>query len=355
MKRIGIDAHVITGKFQGSRTFLLNLLRQLGTQDRENDYILYSFDPVQTLALLDFPNFEHRLLAVKPVIPRLLLYWPWVQLRDKLDYLLTQYISPLLFGTRQLVVIHDILFETHPQFFQRLFVLRFRLLTRLSARRCAAVFTVSRDSRRALIKHYGIPDDKISLTPNAFPAPVTEHQELPEVAALKPYILFVGRLEPRKNILTLIKAFTALENENLNLAIVGRVDFHSGNVLDAINANPRIHHFDWVSDDQLSAMYHNASLFVYPSFAEGFGLPVLEALSYSVPVITSNTTALPEVGGDVVDYFDPCAENATAVLNAAIIAALDRAPVDTAILKAHLACFSWAASAATFIDTINDL
>jgi glycosyltransferase involved in cell wall biosynthesis len=355
MKRIGIDAHVITGKFQGSRTFLLNVLTQIGAQDRENRYILYSFDPVETRALLDFPNFEHKLLAVKPAIPRLLLYWPWVQLRDRLDYLLTQYISPLLFGRRQLVVIHDILFETHPQYFQRLFVLRFRLLTRLSARRSAAVFTVSSDSRRALMEHYGIPSGKIRLTPNAFPAPVTEHQVLPEVMALKPYILFVGRLEPRKNIPTLIKAFAALEDETLNLVIVGGVDFHSCNVLDAINAHPRIHHFDRVSDAQLSTFYRNARLFVYPSYAEGFGLPVLEALSYAVPVITSNTTALPEVGGDVVDYFDPCAGDAVAVLSTAIKAALARDSVDATILKAHLARFSWAASAATVIDTINSL
>ena len=355
MKRIGIDAHVITGKFQGSRTFLLNLLGQLGAQDRENHYILYSFDPAETRSLLDFPNFEHKLLAVKPAIPRLLLYWPWLQLRDRLDYLLTQYISPPLFGRRQLVVIHDILFETHPQYFQRLFVLRFRLLTRLSARRAAAVFTVSRYSRRALVEQYGIPDGKIRLTPNAFPVPVTEHQVLLEVMALKPYILFVGRLEPRKNILTLIKAFTALEDETLNLVIVGGVDFHSRKVLDAINTHPRIHHFDRVSDAQLGTFYRNARLFVYPSYAEGFGLPVLEALSYAVPVITSNTTALPEVGGDVVDYFDPCAEDSVTVLSAAIKATLARAPIDVAVLEAHLARFSWATSAAIVIDTINSL
>lgn len=354
MKRIGVDGHVLTGKYQGSRTYLKNMLEHLGALDQENQYVIYSFDPERTRELLNFSNFEHKILAVRPAIPRLLLYWPYIQLRDRLDFLLTQYVSPFWFRKRQLVVIHDILFETHPQFFERMFVLRNRLFTRLTARRCTAIFTVSRYSKNALIRHYGIAEEKIHLTPNAVAVRTENPGASKEVTALKPYILFVGRLEPRKNVETLVEAFHKLENGKLNLVIVGAADFRYRDILEAIRSGADIHHFVEVGDEQIADFYRNAELFVYPSYAEGFGLPVLEALSYKLSVITSQTTALPEAGGDLADYFDVTERDAANRLAGMIQAKLDNPErLDEKRRVAHLSEFDWRASASTMLAVIN--
>jgi len=117
MKRVGFDAHVLTGKHQGSRTFLENLLREIGEVDRQNEYLIYSYDPAVTSRLFPYPNFFHHRIAVTSAVPRLMLYWELARRRDRLDVLVTQYIGPPLYRGAQFVVIHDLLFESHPTLF----------------------------------------------------------------------------------------------------------------------------------------------------------------------------------------------------------------------------------------------
>ena len=116
-RRVGVDAHVLDGKFQGSRSCVENVLRVIGRQDARNTYVIYSFDPSHTHALFPFANFEHRSIALHAAIPRLLAFWPWAARRDRLDVLLTQYIAPPFGAARQFVLIHDILFESFPRMF----------------------------------------------------------------------------------------------------------------------------------------------------------------------------------------------------------------------------------------------
>jgi glycosyltransferase involved in cell wall biosynthesis len=122
------------------------------------------------------------------------------------------------------------------------------------------------------------------------------------------YVLFVGTLQPRKNIVRLTEAFSKLEEKDLNLVVVGKKGWQYEEILDApkkYNVEKKVLFLDSVSDSDLFSLYKNAQCFVLPSLYEGFGLPILEAMQYGCPVITSNVSSLPEAGGDAALYFDP--------------------------------------------------
>jgi glycosyltransferase involved in cell wall biosynthesis len=124
----------------------------------------------------------------------------------------------------------------------------------------------------------------------------------------KPYILFVGTIQPRKNIAKLIEAFAKLKTENLELIIVGKKGWLWEEILAApekFKVADRVKFLDFVGDENLPSLYKNALCFVLPSLYEGFGLPVLEAMKLGCPVVISNVSSLPEVGGDAALYFDP--------------------------------------------------
>lgn len=355
--RIGVDAHVLTGKYQGSRTYLENVLRQIGRQDTSNEYFIYSHAPEETRILLPFDNFRHIRIGIRNSVGRLLLYWPWVKYRHDLDLLLTQYISPPLYRGRQLLVIHDLLFESHPRFFPPVMRWRLRLLCRYSASRAEAIFTVSAYSRGEIIRRYGIPEDRVIVTPNGAP-PIMESEEEPgaDIASLKPYLLYVGRLEPRKNIELLVRAFRKAKVGKLKLIIVGREDFGSRKIVETFSADPGIVHLRDIDGVGLANLYRNATGFVFPSLGEGFGIPVLEAISYGTPVIASNQTAIPEAGGALARYFDPTAADAEEQL-VSQIEDLGHSPyrLSEDQVREHIAKFTWEVAAQSIINTLNRL
>ncbi|SFO87963.1 glycosyltransferase family 4 protein [Hydrogenimonas thermophila] len=125
----------------------------------------------------------------------------------------------------------------------------------------------------------------------------------------KKFIFCVGSIEPRKNLLGLLNAYNQLDEnikEKYKLVLVGFKGWNNDSIMDMINKNNKyVHYLGFISDKELAKVYNLASLFVYPSFYEGFGLPVLEAMACGTPVITSNVSSLPEVGGDAVVYCNP--------------------------------------------------
>ncbi|MDZ7813021.1 MAG: glycosyltransferase family 1 protein [Ideonella sp.] len=166
----------------------------------------------------------------------------------------------------------------------------------------------------------------------------------------------MGRLEPRKNHVTLLQAYARLADAAPPLVIVGQRDFHYGAVFDDIRRlqlGPRVKVLETVDDATLPAVLRHALLFVYPALAEGFGMPVPEAMASGVPVITANTTALPEVAGDAALLVPP---DDDAGLAAALSEVLAPGPRAQAMRQAGLlqaARFSWEASAQTLLAGIR--
>ncbi len=352
MIRIGVDAHVLTGKFQGSRTYLYELLARIGALDPDNEYVLYSHDPDFTRSQFRFANYSHLALPETGGAARLIAYWPYAVWSDRLDMLWVQYIGPPFARVRSLVTVHDLLFESHPQFFPFAMRWRNKLLVRQSARAASAVFVVSEFTRRELIARYGVDPARVHLTCNGYTPPQLPPGSPPQ-SEYGRYILTVGRLEPRKNLGLLLDAFSRLQAQGVKLVVVGREDYGVQQEMRRLRNTPGAVHLQDVASDVLTGLYRNAAVFAFPSAAEGFGIPVLEALAAGTQVVCSDQTALPEVGGPFVRYFDPTRPDAATVLAAHLDAALASPQHnDPAALRQHLARFDWELSARSIIAAI---
>lgn len=356
-RRVGIDAHVLDGKFQGSRTYVEAILTEIGRIDPHNRYIVYTYQPERARERFDFANFEHRLITVRSAIPRLLAFWPWAGWRDRLDVLITQYIAPPLFPGRQFVVIHDVLFESHTWMFPTMQRLRLQLLCRLSARLATTIFTVSDYSACEIASRYRVPPDRIRLTRDGIAAlPQPDADAVRQAADLRPFLLCVGRLEPRKNIALALAASAAARARGMRLVVVGREDFRAADLVDSLARGENVVHLRDVSPMLLSALYAQATAFLYPSLGEGFGIPVLEALASGTPVIASDRTAIPEAGGSLAHYFNPEAPDAVAALAALIDRAETSMPRPAPQqVAAHMAQFDWAIAARSIVEAVNAL
>lgn len=323
--QIGIDAHHLNGKPQGSRTYLLALIQELTRLAPKDRFHIYSFNPVETRGLVDGPNLIHR--RVFPVTARIRvpLVIPVLELIDRLDVFHSQFICPPASWVPEVVTIHDILFETHPELFHGAFSQASVWLIRRSAQRARFVLTVSEFCRKALLEHYHLPEDKVVVTPDAVDR--TRFRRLdpgPELESVRkryqldaPFVLSVGRLEPRKNLERLIRAFDLARervDRGLRLVIVGKEDFQFETIHREAERLPpgTVRFLGPVPDNDLPALYNLASLLAYPSLVEGFGMPVLEALACGTPVVASPRGALPEVGGDAVCWVEPEDEEAIA-------------------------------------------
>ena len=322
--KIGIDFHVVDGIFQGSRTHVLELFSEVIRISPDIHFVLFlenadllrAFSPIfssANVALVHMPRANP--------IKRLCWQLPMLQRKYHLDVLHTQYILPIPSFCAGMVTIHDILFETYPQYFSQLFRLRSKVLMRLSARRASHIFTVSEFSRQEMLSRYRIAPEKISVIHNGVDGnrfyPGESCQDIVESRGLfsKGYLLSVGRLEPRKNYATLLRAYARLQKPTLPLVIIGQTHFGFDEVFQVIkelDLEGRVRILSDVKDEELPAFYRHAKLFVYPTWAEGFGMPPLEAMASGVPVISSDSTSIPEVVGDAAVLVIPGDINALA-------------------------------------------
>jgi len=313
--RIGIDAHDLNGKPQGSRTYLTQLIRALAERLADDDELrIFSFEPDETRKLVQ--GSHHRVFPRTAKI-RLPFVVPLLELVHGLDVLHSQYIAPPVSFVPQVVTIHDVLFETHPELFEGAFSHRSSELIRHSAKRARAVLTVSEFSRQAILEAYRIPEERVIVTYDAVDHDRFRPLEPPPLELLKrygldrPFVLSVGRLEPRKNLERLIGAVARLDGD-VTLALVGVSDFSFEPILEKVAALPEgtVKLLGGVSDEDLPGLYNLAEALAYPSLVEGFGMPVLEAMACGTPVLTTRRGALVEVGGDAVLYVEPLSEDA---------------------------------------------
>jgi glycosyltransferase involved in cell wall biosynthesis len=182
------------------------------------------------------------------------------------------------------------------------------------------IITSSESIKLDIIQYLNFPPDRIYVTPLASRYDRTYITNLnleplvlsfPKYECSRPYILFVSTIEPRKNIGNLVKAFNLLKQKykiDHDLVLVGKKGWNYEPIFEAIANSPyhqNIYHLDYLSDELVAAFYSRADLFVYPSHYEGFGLPVLEAMTLGAPVVTSNVSSMPEVAGDAALLVNP--------------------------------------------------
>jgi glycosyltransferase involved in cell wall biosynthesis len=324
--RIAIDAHSVGAELAGNESYITNLIEALASIDEANLYTLYVTTDAAVERFHDrWPNFTlRRTLPHTPLI-RIPLTLSRELRRHPVDLLHVQYTAPPFAPCPVVVTIHDLSFEHLPETFKRRSRIQLRLTVRRSARTASHVITSSDYSRRDIIETYRLPPQRVSAVPLAAPqffAPVTDETELRRVRELYgiegDYVLAVGSIQPRKNLVRLIRAFAGLRNSRSQaklpqLILVGKKGWLYGETFRAIEESgirALIKFTGYVPEHDLPPLYSGALCFVYPSYFEGFGLPPLEAMQCGAPVVAGNRTSLPEVVGEAGLLVDPLDERA---------------------------------------------
>ncbi len=314
--KIGIDAsRIALEQRTGTENYTLKLVEKIRELDQDNKYLLY-FNKIPKYFEISQKNVSTR------VIPMTRL---WTQFRLALECLINP--PDILFvpahtipvirrpKLKTIVTVHDLgaefLAEYH-QFPQKLYL---NWSTEFVAKHATHLIAVSESTKRDLIKKMKVDSKKITVIHEAVDHEVFFEREFKEVEQVKkelgitrPYLVFVGTIQPRKNLLKLIEAFSKLENKNLDLVLAGKPGWLFEEIYSApkkYKVENRVKFVGYVKDEQLPALYSGAEMFVFPSLYEGFGLPLLEAMSCGTPILTSNTSCLPEVTGGNAEFVNP--------------------------------------------------
>ncbi len=247
---------------------------------------------------------------------------PWAARRANLDLLHQPvYVGPLLHTCPTVVTLHDLSFYLYPELFPRSKRIYLQHMTRYTIHHAQAVIAVSASTKKDALRLFSVPEKKITVIPNGVEAQMRPLDDPTPIKALRQrydlpsdLLLFLGTLEPRKNLITLLEAYALLRRRRdirHHLVIAGGRGWYYQEVYDAaerLGLHETTHFVGYVPDEELPLWYNAADLFIYPSLYEGFGLPPLEAMACGTPVIVSNTSSLPEVVGDAgltVDPHDP--------------------------------------------------
>lgn len=310
--RIGIDVTALPTRLFGAGNYIVNLTQTLIQTDRANEYFIFS-KPKQIelfagrggaqIVRVDLPTRFHRIAWEQSL-------FPWLIRRHALDAVHSpHYTMPVLAGCAKVVTFHDMTFFLHPEAHLYYKLIFFRGMIPISARRADALIAISQNTRRDIEQLLPIDASKVFTIPYGI-APIFRPRSVEEQqAALRKYdlpsqfILYVGNLEPRKNLPSLLRAFAQLAQRGLPHALVlagsrGWMDDELFATLRELNLGQRVFMPGYIPQAELPAVYSASSLFVYASRYEGFGLPVLEAMACGAPVITSNVASMPEIAGE---------------------------------------------------------
>ena len=319
--KIGIDAHMVGRRATGNETYVVNLARALArVDDGQTEYTLY-VDPQAAAGppLVPDARFRQRQLRPRTPLVRIPVTLPLEVGRRPVDVLHLQYnLPPFLPRCARVLTVHDISYEHFPECFRLRERLRNKIWVRASARRAEVVIAVSEYTKQDLVKTYGISPERVVVTLEAAdPAfcPPRSRAQTDEVCRRYeidgPYVLYVGNIQPRKNLQRLIQAYgqlIAAGEITHRLVIVGQKAWLYSDVFEEARRSglsQQIIFTGYVPQEDLRHLYAGTDAFVFPSLFEGFGLPVLEAMACGAPVITSRTSSLPEVAGDAALYVDP--------------------------------------------------
>jgi len=315
--RIGMKISPLTVLKAGIPNYILHLLKALAEIDKVNEYFLYTNNPV-TMDL----NLPDSFTTVEVTFPspHLQLWYqiglPLRMRKDALD-LFHDPVYPLPFNlpVPGVITVHDLSNYTNPGVHKFRSVLSGKFFPQ-HLRKARRILTVSNYTASELIRLFPWTSDKIDVvysgissrfrpeTRMSFRESIREQYGLPDR-----FFLFLGTLEPRKNLSRLLDAFSlSCSGIPQSLVITGGLGWKYGKLLEMISDHPnrdRIHLTGFISDDHLPALLTSAEFLIYPSILEGFGFPVLEAMACGTPVITSNVTSMPEIAGDAAYLIDP--------------------------------------------------
>jgi glycosyltransferase involved in cell wall biosynthesis len=337
--RVGIDAHCLGQKKTGNETYTYNLVKYLSRIERDGiHYTVYVGGIVEDQDQL-FANGSFQSKLIWPLNPfiRIPIGFAVQSRAQELDVFHAQYLLPHHLRCRTVLTVHDVLYERFPEYFTKGQYYRHKIGVPRSCRRADHIITVSESSKRDLVDLYALDPSRISVI---YPGPDGCYRPLDKVEVKKrlqekygiedQFILYVGAIQPRKNIPRLLAAFAQLKRQRHlphKLVIVGPKAWLSAEAFHALEGSPArtdVIVTGYVPRTDLPYFYNGAAVFVYPSMCEGFGLPVVEAMACGTPTITSKGSSLEEIAGGAALLVDPASEEA-------IVAAMERVLSDSAL------------------------
>jgi glycosyltransferase involved in cell wall biosynthesis len=329
--RIGIDATALPPQPVGAGNYIIQLVRALAGLNCEDDFVVIAQKMgARQIGVAERPGFKVSIVpdrnpAARLVWEQLVLPLMVRQLEISVFHSL-HYTRPLWLPCKSVVTLHDMTFYLFPELHTRSKRFFFPLAIRASARLADALIADSESTRLDAIRLVNILPDKIHtalLGVDPSFRPIRDEGRLKDIQEKfnlpKRFILYVGLVEPRKNLPGLIQAYRELVDQGTNhhLVVVGRIGWMSEGIFEMVEKlglSERIRFTGYIPQEDLPWVYNLSDLFVYPTRYEGFGLPALEAMACGVPVITTNVSSMPEIIGDTGVLVEP--HNATALADA---------------------------------------
>jgi glycosyltransferase involved in cell wall biosynthesis len=365
--RIGFDGRWFFSGNPSGKVIVRQLLRQLIIHHPEHDYFVFLPRRERHLEFrLQAPHVTLIYTAGANGFLANCISLPWQARKLGLDVCLFFYFSGVFGRYKKIAFVNDITFLVYPEYFtwkEKLYFRPIRFLSRWAARIC----TLSLSEKERMIRLNYAAADKItvvSLGVDQCFAPLPGHApgRIQEVSATyglpERFLLYVGRMNERKNILNLLKAVKALEDKNIKLVLAGKVDWKMFDLrlkIKELALQDRVLLFGQVPEKDLPVLYALATIFCYVSFAEGFGLPPLEAMASGVPLVVSDRDSLPEVCAAAGSYVDPQKPEDIAL-------AIDRLLLDPDLREEKRAqgllrakCFSWQESADKLLQVCREV
>jgi len=332
MMNITIDARLVLNTMTGIGNYLIHLIEALLTIDTKNLYrmlVSEKLEPNHPVNRWKQQNLITEKIGIKPVRPGQHFLIP-MKLKDKaIDvYHYPHFDLPLLQRYRSVVTIHDLKYIIAPELFPEFGSLKKLYMSfcyRMSCRTAKKIIVVSENTKRDLVRLYQVSPLKIVVIPLAASlnfkptASKTEiHSQLIKLGVNKRYFLVIGERRPHKNLVRIIEAFQIFKQhgfDDYKLVVIGKKYgsySEPEQKIEQLNLNEDVILKGYVSDEELPLYYQGAEAFLFTSLYEGFGIPILEAMSCGTPVITSNISSLPEVAADAALCINPVSSSAIA-------------------------------------------
>lgn len=313
-----IDTRWLEGKAAaaGTNTYIQSLVRGLLELDTQNRYHLWGAPTEANAPNAHHDDFSGHYRRAWQLVWKT-VGWPPVELPGPSPDLwhFTNYVAPPS-NKPFVLTVFDLTFVEYPEFVEPKNLAFLQKWVPDSLERATRIITISESTRDGLVEHFKVPSHKIDVTHLAADEVYAKDVPEDEIGRVKDkygiegdYFLAVGTLEPRKNLKNLLLAVASMRRELTQpLVVVGGQGWlfdETQDLIGKLGLSGRVIFTNYVPAGELPALYQGATAFVFPSLYEGFGIPVLEAMSAGTPVISSNTSSLPEVGGTAAIYFDP--------------------------------------------------
>jgi len=360
---IGIDVSRTAKQFKtGTETYSTELIKALAKIDRQNDYLLYSPRPLAG-KLPELPaNFETKILPFGKLWTQVRLSWEFLFHKKPDVFFVPAHTLPLVFPKKTVVTLHDLGFRHFPELYSPVDLIYHNWATGHSTKHASRIIAISEFTKKDIMRFFAIDPAKITVIYEGYDEAVFRPlKEKKKIA--RPYILFIGRLEEKKNIVGMLRAYAILRKEQSikhQFILAGNPGFGYEKIQAELEKLPKNIREDiilpgYISQEKYVELLKNTGILFFCTFFEGFGLPPLEAMACGVPVVASNRTSIPEVCGKAAILVDPTKPFEMAV---ALSRVINEPKIRNALISKGLAratLFSWRKCAEKTLNVLESV